>query len=361
MIYTYLNLLVLTLKSCSGWIFNLAQQLGQQLGQKFCQFWNYRIRVRQCIEELITDELTIPNFRVANLDRFREELITFRPLLTPEGYEQMFHPETLNLSRKFPHLRKLLIERCGLLEVPPLPKWCLTKLVICDNPITHLPTDLPDTIVELFIFRNDIRELPKRLPKNLRKIDVYGNPNLQLEKDYRFPDRLEELICHNCHLLELPDVLPHTLKRLSCDTNRLQELPRILPLNLEELTCCRNNIARIPKLPNNLIELRCTDNPRLKWLPELPDNITHIFIDRNIYKAYHGLIPYELFQNNYMYIRLRPQTREKMNAIGRQMERTADVMPEFRAARDRIMLNPRRVARLISTGEMDITEPGWDD
>jgi hypothetical protein len=62
-----------------------------------------------------------------------------------------------------------------------------------------------------------------------------------------------------------------------------------------------------------------------------------------------------------MYIRLRPQTREKMNAIGRQMERTADLMPEYKAARDRIMLNPRRVARLISTGEMDITTPGWDD
>ena len=75
--------------------------------------------------------------------------------------------------------------------------------------------------------RVDIRELPKRLPKNLRKLDVFGNPNLQLPRDYRFPNRLEELICHNCQLLALPDVLPHTLRRLICDTNRLQELPRI--------------------------------------------------------------------------------------------------------------------------------------
>lgn len=184
---------------------------------------------------------------------------------------------------------------------------------------------------------------------------------MRLSRDYRFPNGLEELICHNCQLLELPDVLPRKLRRLICDTNRLQELPRILPMELKELTCCRNDIARIPRLPDNLIELRCVDNPRIKWLPELPANITHICLDRNIYKAYHGLIPYELFQNNYMYISLYPQTREKMNEINRQMVRAADLMPEFKAARDQIMLNPRRITRLISTGEMDITEPGWDD
>lgn len=313
------------------------------------------------IEEYTALELTIPKFHVAYREKFKSDLVIWRPLLTPKAYEETFHPETRNLAGRFPNLRELRIEMCGLLEVPPLPKWCLTRLVICDNPITHLPADLPNTILELFIYRNDIRELPKRLPKNLRKIDVYGNPKLCLPKDYRFQNGLKELICHNCQLLELPDVLPDTLQRLVCDTNRLQELPRILPMELKELTCCRNDIARIPRLPDNLIELRCTDNPRIKWLPELSLHISKLAVDFGIYKAYSGLIQRDKFKTIHKGFGIVDETRDKMNTISRQLERTADLMPEFQKARDRIMLNPLRMTRLINTGEMDITEPGWDD
>jgi hypothetical protein len=361
MIYTYWKDLFNYLVSWCVWIFNLAQQLGQQLGQQFGQFWNYLRWGGWCIEEYMTLELTIPQIRVANPDIFSEELIAFRPLLTPDGYERIFHPEIRNLAQRFPNLRELRIRMCGIKEVPQLPNRWLTRLLIEDNPITHLPENLPDTIVELFIFRNDIRELPKRLPKKLRKLDVYGNPNLRLPRDYRFPNGLEELICHNCQLLELPDVLPHTLKRLICDTNRLQELPKELPNDINQLTCCRNDIARLPRLPDNLIELRCVDNPRIKWLPELPSSFRNLGVDFGIYKAYSGIIPREPFQRIHKGCMIQEQTREKMNVVSRQLNRTADLMPEFHAARNQIMLNPRRITRLISTGEMDITEPGWDD
>ena len=346
----YLQTLISSIKFCWQWICNLVDQF---LSYLFWAWWR--------IEEYTTLELTIPEFRVANPERFRDDLITFRPLLTPKGYEDIFHPEIRHLAKRFPNLRELRIEMYGLQELPLLPNRWLTRLIIADNPITHLHENLPDTITHLFLGRNDIRELPKRLPKNLRKLDVYGNPLLRIPRDYLFPNRLEELICHNCQLLELPDVLPHTLKRLICDTNRLKELPRELPNDINQLTCCRNDIARLPRLPNKLVELRCTDNPRLKWLPELPSNLRNLGVDFDIHKAYSGIIPREPFQLIHKGFGIKDETREKINVVSRQLERTADLMPEFLEARNRIMLNPRRVTRLISTGEMDITEPGWDD
>ena len=80
MILRYLNLLVLTLKSWSVCIVILAQQLGRQLGQlghQFGRFWNYLRWGWWRIEEYGTLELTIPEFRVGNSDRFRDDLITF--------------------------------------------------------------------------------------------------------------------------------------------------------------------------------------------------------------------------------------------------------------------------------------------
>jgi hypothetical protein len=346
----YLKPLGIIIKSWWVWINNLVDRF---LSYLFWGLWR--------VEEYTALNLQIPWYKVANRERFREELVIWRPLLTPEFYDKQFHPETRYLASRFPNLRKLHIEMCGLQAVPRLPNRWLTRLIITDNPITHLPEDLPDTITDLFLYRNDIRELPKRLPKNLRKLDVFGNPNLRLPKDYRFPNRLEELICHNCQLLELPDILPHTRKRLIYDTNRLKELPKELPVDLNQLTCCRNDIARLPRLPNKLVELRCTDNPRIKWLPQLPLLVRTLGVDFGVYKAYSGLIQRDKFQEIHKGFGIREETREKMNEVSRQLERTADLMPEFQEARNRIMLNPRRVTRLISTGEMDITEPGWDD
>ena len=135
-----------------------------------------------------------------------------------------------------------------------------------------------------------------------------------------------------------------------------------LPNDLNQLTCCRNDIARLPRLPNKLVELRCVDNPRLKWLPVLPSSFRNLGVDFGIHKAYSGIIPREPFQRIHKGFGIQEETREKINVVSRQLERTIELItPEFLEARNRIMLNPRRITRLISTGEMDITEPGWVD
>ena len=185
----YLKPLEIIVKLGWVWISNLADQ-----------FMSYLLWGWWRIEEYTTLKLQIPDYKIAYYERFQEELVIWRPLLTPEGYEKQFHPETCYIASRFPNLRELRIDMCGLLEVPLLPNRWLTRLIITDNPITHLPADLPDTITDLFLIRNDIRELPKRLPKNLRKLDVFGNPNLRLPKNYRFPNRLEELICHTVQI-----------------------------------------------------------------------------------------------------------------------------------------------------------------
>jgi len=317
------------------------------------------MRSRLRIEEYTTLELIIPPYGVANQDRYRQELQEFRPLLTLEGYARIFHPEIRDLAKKYPNLSELYINRCGLQVVPQLPNRWLTRLWINHNHITHLPDDLPDTITILFIYDTDLRELPKRLPKNLKYMNVCCNPQLRLARDYRFPVGLQDFICNDCQLLELPDTLPHTLKRLLCDSNQLKELPQILPRELEVLTCCWNDIARLPRLPNKLVTLDCANNPRIKWLPELPPSFENLRVDYGIYKPYSGFIQREQLQDIHNYFcTIQENTREKMNVVGRQLERVADLMPEFLAARDRIMLNPRRIHRLISTEEMDMNLVG---
>lgn len=311
-----------------------------------------------------TLSLEIPWFKVANYERFAADIRIMRPLLTPEGFISQFHREVNDLAeQRYPNLRELKIYMCGLREVPRLPTRWLNTLVITHNEITHLPEDLPDTIEDLFLFENDLRELPARLPKTLRKLNIACNSNLVIPADYRFPDSLEELVCHGCHLTNLPDRLPRSLRRLVCDTNQLTRLPQELPWNLEVLTCSRNRISRIPKLPPNLIELRCTDNPDMKWLPEIPDKLNDIATDFNIYPAYSNIIPRDWFKIHHTGFRLTPVAKQKMNDASRCCDRSADMItPEFHTARERILNSPRRIHRLISTGELDIaSREGWDD
>jgi len=311
-----------------------------------------------------TLSLKIPWYSVADYDRYAADIQMMRPLLTPDGFIKQFHYEVNDLAeQRYPNLQELKIYMCGLSEVPRLPKRWLKTLVITGNEITHLPEDLPDSIEHLFLFKNDLRELPARLPKNIRKLNKACNPNLRIPSDYRFPDNLEELVFHGCHLTNLPDRLPRSLRRLVCDTNQLTHLPQELPRNLEVLTCSRNRISRLPKLPPNLIELRCTDNPDMKWLPEIPDKLNNIATDFSIYQAYSHIIPRNWFKQHHTGFRLTPGTKQKMNDASRCYERSSDfITPEFHTARERILNNPRRIHRLISTGELDIaSRDGWDE
>lgn len=317
------------------------------------------------VDKYSTLSLEIPWFKVANYERFAEDIRIMRPLLTPEGFISQFHREVNDLAKqRYPNLRELKIYMCGLREVPRLPTRWLNTLVITHNEITHLPEDLPDTIIDLFLFNNDLQELPQHLPKNLKKLNIACNPNLQIPNDYRFPDTLEELVCHSCDLTNLPTHLPKSLRRLGCDTNQLTQLPQKLPEDLVELTFNRNRISRIPKLPPNLNILSCTDNPDMKWLPELPDKLNHIGVDFSIYPAYsHILKVRDWFKRHHKGFRLTPDAKQKFNDVSRCCDRSADMItPEFHTARERILNSPRRIHRLISTGELDIaSRDGWDD
>ncbi len=343
----YLNRFGELLKLLWQWLCILANKL----------FWQ--------VDRYSTLTLEIPWFKVANYERFAEDISIMRPLMTPDGFIKQFYREVNDLAEhKYPNLRELRIYMCGLREVPRLPTRWLNTLVITHNEITHLPEDLPGTIEDLFLFKNDLRELPARLPKNLKKLNIACNPNLQIPNDYRFPDTLEELVCHGCHLTNLPTHLPKSLRRLVCDTNQLTRLPQKLPQDLVELTFNRNRISRIPKLPPNLNILSCTDNPDMKWLPELPDKLNHIATDFSIYPAYsHILKEREWFKRHHKGFRLTPEAKQKFNDVSRCCDRSADMItPEFHTARERILNNPRRIHRLISTGELDITtRVGWDE
>ena len=103
---SYLQTLISSVKFGWVWICNLAER-----------FLNYLSWGWLRIEEYTTRKLQIPDYKIAYCERFQEELVIWRPLLTPEGYEKQFHPETCYIASRFPNLRELRIDMCGLQEV----------------------------------------------------------------------------------------------------------------------------------------------------------------------------------------------------------------------------------------------------
>lgn len=87
------------------------------------------------------------------------------------------------------------------------------------------------------------------------------------------------IVCRNCNLILLPDILPRLLEGLYCENNFIKELPK-LPETLKDLRCCNNQLTSIPELPVMLEILYCNYNN----LTQLPDLIYDMHLKFNIYQ-----------------------------------------------------------------------------
>lgn len=136
------------------------------------------------------------------------------------------YPSLAAYLEQNPDLTELVISRCKLGAVPPLPRT-LRKLQIYDCPqIEQLP-DLPDTLTDLLLHATNLTALPP-LPR-LTELRIYFCPALT-----RLP--------------ELPDSL-HYLMIDSCP--ELSEMPP-LPSSLTDLLLYRCPRLRCPPVPSSV-------------------------------------------------------------------------------------------------------------
>ena len=213
----------------------------------------------------------------------------------------------------------------------------LTILICVKLELTKLPK-LPETLIELDCSQNKLTILPK-LPKTLIELNVSLNLLTKLPK---LPKKLNQLTCHRNHLISLPK-LPKNLKILDCNNNKLTYLPELND-KLIYLVCFDNNIQELPFLPSNLKIVKIMSNP-----------IQNLY-KKTLLETFIGI--------NILYMKITPIVIQKLNMITFK-KKTNDRMKIIRYdlldQSARIVMNPKRISRLIENGEISFYDGSMDN
>ena len=140
--------------------------------------------------------------------------------------------------------------------------------------------------------------------------------NLKKYKNLKYFD------CSDCNLIKLPE-LPDKLEILICNFNKLKKLPE-LPNSLQILNCYYNELTELPDLPSSLYILFCWEN-----------KLNHI--NPNIYSI--------------------KEHQNKSRSLKRLKLLDRTLLLEHSA---RICLNPKRIKRLLESGEIDFFDGSFD-
>lgn len=224
----------------------------------------------------------------------------------------------------------------------------LTILICVKLKLTKLPK-LPETLIELDCSQNKLTILPK-LPKTLIELNVSLNLLTKLPK------------------------LPKKLMQLTCNGNLLTSLPK-LPKSLRILSCNYNQLTYLPELPDKLYLLDCFDNKIIE-LPFLPANLKSI----NINPCYHGKYKsnpcYNLYAktlvkcidyDNIRYMKITPIVIQELNTITSNIfkkkanDRMKIIRYDLLEQSARIVMNPKRISRLIESGEISFYDGSMDN
>lgn len=100
-----------------------------------------------------------------------------------------------------------------------------TTILDCSfSPITKLPENLPNGILEIYLhWCSQFKALPDKLPESLRILN-----------------------CQGSGLESLPENLPGSLESLYIDRTRVKVLPKNLPGSLKKLYCVGTQIRKFP-------------------------------------------------------------------------------------------------------------------
>ena len=148
--------------------------------------------------------------------------------------------------------------------------------LICSNNNITQIPPLPADLQSLDCSFNQITQLPN-LPTNFFSIIDCSN-NL-LNSLPTLPIYTNILICTNNLLNSLP-VLTTNLTDVECDYNQITSLP-VLPIGLLDLTCSHNLISLLPNLPSGLLLLICNSN-QINQLQALPSSLSVLDCSDNL-------------------------------------------------------------------------------
>ena len=241
------------------------------------------------------------------------------------------------------------------------------KLTITENKLVFLDVlNHFSNLTILICVQLKLKKLPK-LPETLIELNVSGN---LLEKLHKLPKTLIKLDCSHNKLTILPK-LPKKLNQLTCNSNLLTSLPK-LPKNLRKLSCLYNNLTYLPELPDKLILLNCYDNKIIE-LPFLPLNLKSI----NIKSCYHAMYEsnpcYNLYEKtlletfigiNIFHMKITPIVIQKLNMITfkkKANDRMKIIRYDLLEQSARIVMNPKRISRLIENGEISFYDGSMDN
>ena len=197
--------------------------------------------------------------------------LTSLPSNLPESLQKLYcyYNNLTSLPSNLPEsLRGLYCRNNNLTELPSNLPGSLQNLDCYNNKITSLPPTLPESLQNLDCCHNNLTSLPSNLPESLQKLYCYYNNLTSLPSN--LPESLRGLYCRNNNLTELPSNLPGSLQNLDCYNNKITSLPPTLPESLQNLDCCHNNLTSLPPtLPESLQNLDCCHNN----LTSLPINL----------------------------------------------------------------------------------------
>ena len=261
--------------------------------------------------------------------------------------------------KKYHNLKILHCDNKQLIELPHhLPNTL--EILNCSNNLIKVLPALPESLIELNCSNNPLIKAPI-LPKNLlylifSSIDC-SNKSEDKSEDKKenfnifpkLPDNLRLLDCSYNKLSEFPENLPDNLNDFICSYNKLVNLP-VLPQSLQILNCFHNLLVKLPEIPDNLKILTCDYN-KLSVLPDFPE----LFDDENLGCSKNAKLKY-IYDD--FKIKTINETNLKIKIIKKMKLLDRTLLLEHSA---KISLNPKRIERLLESGEIDFFDDSFDN
>lgn len=267
--------------------------------------------------------------------------------------------------KKLDKLTDIRIIGSNLLEIPDCLPQTLINLYLPNNLLKRLPKHLPSSLEKLCISNNQIKDLTPLVDNYLPKLRVllaYKNSGLELPSK-NLPNSINIMDISDCGLKNIPFKLPVSLIHLSCHSNNLKLLPPVLPIGLELLDCSNNQIEFLPPISPRLIIIKAGYN-NLQFLdidildkicisqknkliievnnnPELPN-----YDSLNRYPEFSAIFDVMDIKNN--------EENHIKTFLAKSKYRLKSIRNELLAKYHDICFSPSRVARLLTSGEMDM-------
>ena len=223
----------------------------------------------------------------------------------------------------------------GLKRLPDISRFTKLELLDCSNNyITMLPSLSENTNLEILVCRYNLITEIHSLNFKLERLDCRYNSLVTLPS--KWPPLLEFVSCSNNRLQSIP-AFGKSIVFMDCSNNAISRLP-VLNEKLEILFCQNNLLTELPLFGPNVDVLDCSNNPLCFYYPSQDISVINV-IQKFRRCFYIGKFCAVVRKRWFYYMikkRLSSHKRELLEMSGR------------------IALNPKRIRRLLESGEITL-------